>query len=322
MKFIPAILLVCMFVLLVYLGFQNRNSEALRSKVFPAIAIAVIGGLFTIWFSLKEEKIKISFPSTLMYHEKSGEALEKCDQRYKLQYGGKLALFSSIIQAPPKDDSSFLTLSSDILFVETLTLLFTSRHQESLGLTGHIISYTKDPSFRDFPNQTLSWQDFSLKYKDKWRSEIKELFAKLEDPNIFGILGIREMCFPKGTTIKIVCDRINRNISLKNDFCEINIKIYGDNFYRGLGEWKWILGYDDDKDNEFWTSNMMVYLSAKFSRFLSGHPDMPKYKRWVNLLFDRLRSCLDNEQQLNASREKYHLYKNDINGCFESEKLR
>ena len=324
MKTIFVLYLLGLGIALVYLWIINRDSDVILEKLFPAMAIGITGALFTLWFSLKEEKVETQFSSTLMYNKTSGEALERCDERYQLLYGGKLCQCSSFIKAPLKDSSdiSFLTLYPDILFVETLTLLFTSQSQHPLGLIGCLILPADDPSFRDFPSQTLSWQDFSLKYKNKWRPEVKELFSKIEDPNIFSIFGIREMCLPKGTTIKIICDRSNRSISLKNDFCEINIKIYGDTSYSGLGEWKWILGYDDGKDKEFLSSKMKVYLSAKFYRIRSGHPDMPKYKRWVNLLFDRLRGCLDSEQQLKTAREKHHLYKEDIDSWFKSEELR
>jgi hypothetical protein len=49
---------------------------------------------------------------------------------------------------------------------------------------------------------------------------------------------------------------------------------------------------------------------------------MPKYKEWVDSMFNRLRSHLDSEQQLETAREKHHLYKEDIDNHFKTLELR
>jgi len=321
MKTIFIVYLLGFGIALAYLWIINRNSDVILEKLFPALAIGITGAFFTLWFSLKEGKIDIKFPATLMYH-KSGKSLEKCDERYLLLYGGRHIQFSRFIKAPPKVSDS-IVLYPDILFVETLTLLFTSSSISSGSIGFHLILPAESPSFKDFPNQTLTWQEFSSRYlKNNCRPEIKELCSQIEDPELFGILGITKMCLPKGTIIKVNCDVANRSINLKNDFCEINIQIKSDNSYTGLGEWKWILEYDDNKNKEFFSSILKVCLSAKFERMRSGHPDMPKYKKWVNSLFDRLQTYLDSEKQLKSAREKHHLYKDDIDGWFKSIKLR
>lgn len=223
--------------------------------------------------------------------------------------------------------------SKDIFFLEVLTLLFTSPPEEPVDpLMHYLIHKTEDPSLQHFPEQTLTWEKFTSKYLKKYCGpEINKLYSQIEDPNLFELLEIREMCLPKGTEIKFAFDvtvkGINfknaiRSIGFKNDFCEVRITIFRDEGSRGLGEWKWILEYDDDKADEYWTSRQKVYLFAKFNRFRSGHPDMPKYKEWVNSMFDRLHSCLDSEQQLKMARERHHLYRDDINNYFKSLELR
>lgn len=294
----------------------------------------IIGATFTLWVSLKEEKIAIEIPVTLIYHIESGKALEECDEKYDQLYGSKFFQIRRYIRAPIKNkDFSSFSHHHDILFLETLALLFTSPPEFTADdplMPGMIKK--EDPSLRYFPDQTLTWKEFTSKYlKNDCGPEINKLYSQIKDPNLFEDLEIREMCFPKGTEIKfafdmtiegIHCKNIIRSVGFKNDFCEVNIVIY--NFFgrRGLGEWKWILEYDDDKANEYWSSIQKVYLSAKFNRLRSGHPDMPKYKEWVNSMFDRLRSCLDSEQQLKMARERHHLYRDDINNYFKSRELR
>jgi uncharacterized membrane protein YbhN (UPF0104 family) len=66
---IITIVLVFLFGVTVYLVFQNRNSEALRSKVIPAIVIALVVALSTLWFSLESEKIELKFISTIFFNK-------------------------------------------------------------------------------------------------------------------------------------------------------------------------------------------------------------------------------------------------------------
>jgi hypothetical protein len=277
MKIIFIVYLFGLFIALVYLWFMNRGSDVILEKLFPALAIGITGAFFTLWLSLKEEDIKMQFPATLIYHVKSGEALEKCDEKYQTLYGSKFYQIRRYLKAPISNhDIKCFERHEDILFLETLALLFTSPPEiVNDQIFPHFLHNTEDPALRYFPNQTLSWQEFVSRYlKNNGRSEIIELYTNLP-PSTFDLGYIKEMCFPKGTTIKFAYDIIIkgviyknaiRKISLKNDFCEVNIVIRNIEGVRGLGEWKWILGYDDDKSNEYWSSSQRVYLTAKFNK--------------------------------------------------------
>lgn len=321
METIFLIIVIVGTAILAWLGWLNRESDVILEKFLPAIVIGIIGSLFTLWFSLKEEKQYFKIPVTYIINEDTGETLEKCDEKYRQYYTSNRISIKQFLTSIAKKDltsqqrNTYVPKAIDHLFLETLALLFTPFQESSDALGVSIGTFTTDPVLQYFPNQFLSWGDFIKQNKHKFTPEMIRLYSQLEKIDIPGKFGMTHMCLPTGTSIKIDCDDPGfgeGNIKLKSKFCEINIKIFRLSFIRGLREWKWILEYDKSKDEEFFTHNMGIHFSVKYAKLLSGHPDMPKYKDWTNSILDRLQTCLDSKQQLHRAREKYHVHKDNI----------
>lgn len=307
--------------ILVCLWYLNRKSDAILEKLIPALALGLIGSVFTLWFSLKEETRKLKFPVTYIINEITGETLEKYDNNYNQYYSNDQMSARRYLMCTPKKDwtkEQFHTPAPtgfDHLLLEALTILFT-HHQRAAGneFGGELRFSGGDPALKYFPGQGLTWENFLTHYKHTFTPGMNKIYSQLPD-----ILGMKNMCLPKGTSMEINCEPSHikfpsyRTIKLKNNFCEIDIEMKYRGGIRGLCEWKWILGYDDEKDQEFWTHSLDMYLSAKFNKIRSGHPDMPKYKDWAKAIFDKLQYSLDSKQQLDAAREKYLLYRDNIN---------
>lgn len=139
--------------------------------------------------------------------------------------------------------------------------------------------------------------------------ELETLYDSI-NPDIYQM---HNMTLPQGTEFTVVADKHGRSISFTNKFSEVKISVYQSHGMRGLGEWKWLLGYDDHFDEQFWLSTLAIHLEAKFEKLRSGHPDMGKYKNWTESIFENIQSELDAEKQLEKAREYSHLYQNNIN---------
>ncbi len=85
--FIFLIFILIFAGVLLYFWYMNRASVVLAEKLFPVITIGLLGSLFTLWFSLKEEKVVTKFPAYIFYNTNSRDVLEKHDKKYSKFYG-------------------------------------------------------------------------------------------------------------------------------------------------------------------------------------------------------------------------------------------
>jgi len=57
------------------------------------------------------------------------------------------------------------------------------------------------------------------------------------------------------------------------------------------------------QNEEFWSEHFEVICKAEFEKFRSGHPEMPRYKRWVDTMFAEVQEQLDEEKRLKRARD-------------------
>jgi hypothetical protein len=72
-----------------------------------------------------------------------------------------------------------------------------------------------------------------------------------------------------------------------------------------LGPYRLILGYTSDKDNEFQRAEYLITINAEFNRLRSGHPEMSKYKHWVEEVVSELQTALDEQVIWAKTKENY-----------------
>jgi len=67
------VLLVLVWAVLIvvggYLYCMNRALPGLKAKVVPAVFVGIIGGLLTVYYSLKSETVERDFTSTVHFHK-------------------------------------------------------------------------------------------------------------------------------------------------------------------------------------------------------------------------------------------------------------
>ena len=308
------VFLLFLFGVVVYLAVQNRDSAALRSKLIPALVIGLIGALFTIWFSLKSENIDLQFTSTLFFHKSDKKVL---DEHYHNQhkFGGAqfditlLNFISSRIEqdqelnktAFNEDSSKIKEFYYDLVFIKLFSRFFwmyadwwdirvkSVRRGDSMETIVSPIKPVPD-------NAPLGWGDFlgALDIKD----DFHQLLSSFSEHYF-----IKQMVVPPKTKVDFITSNYKRALVLTNPFTRVSITIYKRGGSIGLGDYIWLLGYDNKKSEEFWSEHFEVTCKAKFEKIRSGHPDMPRYKRWVETMFAEIQYQLDDEKRLKRARD-------------------
>ena len=116
---------------------------------------------------------------------------------------------------------------------------------------------------------------------------------------------IKEMKVPPKTTVDIETSTDKKTLSLKNPFAEIFIIFNKRGGSVGLGDYQWLLGYDNKKNSDFWSEHFEVVCEAKFERLRSGHPEMPRYKKWAQTMLEEVQYQFNDEKRLIRARN-YH----------------
>lgn len=317
---ISAVVFVFLLGVMVYLVVQNRNSEALRSKIFPAIAIAVVGGLFTIWFSLESKKIEFKFISTVFSHKSDKKPLDEHYQN-KHKFGGYqfdielLNFIANYIEQDQelnkavfgKDRDKIGEFYHNMIFVKLISRFFwmyadcwdidiNSVRRGNAVETG-VSAIKPKPAY-----STLEWKDF-LEILDA-KDDFYQLLSNFSKDYF-----VKKMTVPPKTKVDFITSKYSRILVLTNPFVRVSITIDKRSGSVGLGDYQWLLGYDNKQNEEFWSEHFKVSCKAEFEKFKSGHPEMPRYKRWVETMFAEIQYLLDDEKRLERARNYRDLTK-------------
>ncbi len=320
MKFLIWIGIIACFGLIAisaWLLWWNRSSETIWPKIIPVFVIGLIGIFFTIWFSTKSESIDLQFNYTLYFNKADKKLL---DEHYSKQhaYGGAqfdITLRNFIDRKltekelnkinfnkdgdKVKDfyfDLVFIKLSSRFywLYADWWDIYITSIRRGD-GFETSVSANKPDP-----PCISLKWNDF--------------LEALDSNDGLYGLLDdfsqkfwIKEMKAPPETKINIETSTYKKTLSMKNPFTEISITFNKHGGSVGLGDYQWLLGYNNKKNGEFWSEYFEVVCKAKFERLRSGHPEMPRYKKWVQTMFEEVRYQFDDQKRLIRARDYHEL---------------
>ena len=319
MKHLPLIYGVLLAMLLVgaigYLIVLNRPSASLRSMLFPAIFIGLTAVLFTTWFSLKSEEVDARFVSAVFYHKSDKKPLDEHCSDHRA-FGGPqfdITLRSFIDEYLPRDenkpsgpssknDKEVAEFYQDVVFLNMISLLFRtyavswdvriSHKQMGNALATSRVGIEPKPA-----ECHLQWGDF-LKSLDS-ESEFRGLLASFSDKHF-----VKKVTMPRKTQVQLKISRHERSLVLRNPFVRVSIKMFwawGPG--GGLGDYRWLLGYDDKRSDEFSWLRFEVTCNATFERTRSLHPDMKRYKRWVETMFAEVQYQFDDDMRLNRARD-------------------
>ena len=318
MRNIPTIFTICLFLFLlgavVYLTIQNKFSEAIRLKLIPALFIGLTSALFTIWFSLKNENIEKKFISTLFFHKLDKRPL---DEHYQIlhKFGGPQFdislrnLIKNHIQQEQdskknvdnKDRTKIEEFYHNMVFVKLLSRFFWM-YADWWDIRirsvrrGNSIQSTVSPIEPSPSRDSLDWEDF-LETLDK-KEDFGSLITSFSESYF-----IKKMTVPPKTKVKLIKSKYKRTLELTNPFSRVSININKSGGSLGLGDYKWLLGYDNKGSEEFWSEHFEVSCNARFEKTRCLHPEMKIYRRWVETMFTEVQYQLDDEMRLKRARD-------------------
>jgi len=292
------------------LCWQNRASVALKEKIIPALFVAVVGAISTIYFSLENKKIERHFSSTIFFHKGDQLPLDTNCENMNLIGGNQFDIRLSNFLRPLITGKSDLSKGAidkpevgyhDLAFLQLLSR-FSWVYADWWDVSVNTVR--RGNSVKSTVNR-LNWAN------DAESLELKALLNGTNENSLFFklLLGFAETTsmqiikVPPQTSVRFSTDNCSRTLILTNPFAEVSINIRTTGGGVGLGDYRWFLGYDSKMDREFWGGDMRVVCQATFERFKSGHPDMPKYHRWVETMFEEIAYQLDDEQRLKRAKE-------------------
>lgn len=117
---------------------------------------------------------------------------------------------------------------------------------------------------------------------------------------------------PKGTELDITAPHMDAAvgeisiIKLCNRFCTITVETRRSMSMVGAGSYRMMLGMNQEQAQEaIKTDQYTVVISATFSRLLTGHPEMPKYKKWASDIANGLEAQFDERAMWSKTRSGY-----------------
>lgn len=312
MKIAIILYFIILSIITFYLLYLNRANEILWAKFLPALAVGLTVACFFTWFSLKEDEINNHFPITYISSQKSLQPLEKIDLRYSTFYGGKLFKPRSFLV--PDKNQELWDFHFDIATIEIAETIYET-YQELKNKPGtNIFSSSKFPISLDLQRRSMNWEEFINHFKKS--DKLKILFESINTARHSAY----NTTFPTNTSLSFIDDPHKREIFMSNDFCDFKIILFKNSGHAGLGEWKWLLNYTDEVSENFWQSFIILEISAKFNKLRFGHPDKPKYVKWVENIQTNLDDNYNYNTQLKNAKEYYHLFKDRVNTFFNKDK--
>ena len=148
------------------------------------------------------------------------------------------------------------------------------------------------------------------------REELRRLFTDCRALHIenFGIIGDR-FAVPPGTAVNATTSQLGgntqkRTLSLKNPYVDTTIDFAFSSFSRGgLGDLGLLLELPREEGDKFSTCSFEVNLFAKFNQWRSGNPDMKRYRRWIDGMFEAIQNDFDASRHRERGKEWFTLKK-------------
>lgn len=266
MKALLIIILISFIIItlpiIIYLWTQNRSSELLASKILSAVAVALFAILSALLIGLKSEGRELKFASILFFHKSDKRPLDDHlggDGRLKFgghQFRGMLSLFinkhleecENLNKAEfNKDREKIVGFYHNMILIKLIDQFFwmySARWDTSLYSVRRGTGESKESYV--YSTETPPNYD-CLKWEDLLKTEEQNNFYDL----LSAFSNIKETKVPPKTKVDFIITEHKREIILKNPFVKVTITINNTGGSSGVGDYKWLLGYDNKKSEEF-----------------------------------------------------------------------
>jgi hypothetical protein len=155
------------------------------------------------------------------------------------------------------------------------------------------------PAPGSLPSHILSTADLKRLFSGNWFEEIDWPIPP-------------QLAVPPGTTMTVTPPSRKEgameygDITLRTRFVTLSIRTEAAMWIRSVGSYQQLAATQAEAER-LGTAVYVVRIRAEFTRWRSGHPDMPRYKAWVRQIGDQLKARLDERAIWQQVKEDYLL---------------
>lgn len=307
MKIAILVVLGLLNLIAIYLAYENRASEKIVSA-FAGITFGALSAVFFAVFVFSEQTPVVSkFPVCFFVNIETGLPDELRTIRFptiSVMDGGAVSLAKA--DHPAAFQSKAVTTTYHQLLQRLLIDWMSQKYsftwqvaQTSYDLPFTVITTT--PAAEEIPEGNVYDKDTILRSfgTDSLAGAVKDL----------AIGSGRKIVVPPGTSILVIPPHMDRRtgqvgeISLTNRYCTITIRTRTVGAVGGIGEYAVLGGFDSLLADKFQTLTYEVTYSVQFTKWLSGHPELPHCKAWSETMLAMLQGDLDEQVILRKTRE-------------------
>jgi hypothetical protein len=306
MKIFLVVMFLTTVVATVWLAVQNRDHEKVLN-LYSAALIGAVGALVTLLFSLEAKAEKTEFPCSPIYHKKTKQPfLPSIDSfvRIYTMRPFEFAVLEDALKAYPEAAKSEDPREGDRLYLD-----ITFRNLvDTLAMT---FGHTWEPKITRFDlptgRQTRTEAEGPLgPVVRKSRSDIAALLPSVRTLSA-GPPMLDDLTLPPNSRLAAEASEESRSLRITNPFVDVSLTVSWRGGIIGVGAFKQMCGLTDEQSSEFWSPTYVISCEARFSRFRSGHPNMHRHQKWVEIMFRELRAHLDSERLWKEARAAYQL---------------
>ncbi len=318
-----------------WLAWQNRAAEKVRQVFITSVAAGAVwafvplGNSTDIWIrltviafaasaaiylvALKQETRSVEFPTICVYQKDTKRSLESLNDTFAHRFCRRMFshdpdwIVSRMELA--QEDPTGADLYFDVLLRMIADVLFgLYSNTWDLKVTRRI-GYADRTVFSEsyggsVPVQKFSWGDFQRLFPES-RSLQVERFG-----GISNTLAVPPGTKLNGKTESIVGSPHKRTLRFDNPYVEVEFELTSSSAnFVGIGDLGSLLGMSKEERQKFCTRTIELRLSAKFRRLKSGHPEMEKYRRWVDGLFEHLQEEFDSMRHWERGKDWFMMNK-------------
>ncbi len=297
------------FVITGCLAWQNRDSENVATNLPTALVVGALGGLLTLLFGLKTEERSHSFSVEYVLEPQTRLPFVSNSFPDGQQYTDAGAWTTSpawfvLSQFPDVSDNS-RTAASDAELEHLYRRVLMRQIIDTLRFT-YFKSWDAGPAHIALPSGGIETIYAAREIRPGRKLTNSELVSQFGGDQAFNSKTIEFLNLPPETALTASSSDNENILTLRNNFATVTITVTERGVVSGLGVLRAMcrIGFEEEKG--FRRPRYVVSLIANFDRFRSGHPDMPLYKKWVDVMSGEVKR-FDSEPRWNTAKERYLL---------------
>jgi hypothetical protein len=295
------LVLILATVVAFYIVWMNRASEKIMSAVIPIAVAALVGVFLSVFVFGEAAPLIVTFPTVFLcrFSDKTPFIPPTRPTLFSL------AEIPELLKDHPErmaDDTQGGTLYHHFLQRAIIDVLM--QHHRFSWETDIRRFDTGFTYVMSGPSVAASTRNTKVS-----SSQMKDLLSgnRFADSKFM----LSDLTLPPETKLIVRTPAANAAVGekgeviLRNDFVVLSITTRPSMWMRSLGPYRLILGYSWDQDKDFETTGYIVTITPDFSKVRAGHPEMSKYKHWVDQIVSELQTAFDEQLIWTKTKEQF-----------------